>query len=479
MKDINSIYNLGNIQINIFILKIIVISLCTYFLGFKLINKNIDINIKLILQSVAICIFSIICGILKYEIGYLISIICLILLISILFAKSTENNIGNSIMVIIVSMACNYILFTCSVIVNFIFNMISKGGINDYINFVIISTIHILLFYIIWNMRRLKNGISFLKSNSKNENIDILVLNICIIILISNILLANYNQISSRSTFFGFIIFSIIMFIIIQKSLQLYYKQKLLIKELNETKEELNKKNKEIEELERENLNFSKKSHTIAHKQKALEYKINELLNKRDIEASAEELKERVNKLSNDLYKDITTIELDKTDIEEIDDMLKYMKSECMKNNIDLKVQIKDSITYMVNNIINKEDLETLIADHVKNAIIAINHTDNVNKSILVKIGKIENTYGLYIYDSGIEFEEETLKNLGKKPSTTHKDEGGTGMGFMNTFDTLRKYNASLIIDQIGKPSKENYTKAIIIKFDGKTEFKVNQKPNV
>ena len=120
-----------------------------------------------------------------------------------------------------------------------------------------------------------------------------------------------------------------------------------------------------------------------------------------------------------------------------------------------------------------KEDLETLLADHIKNAIIAINHTDNVNRSILVRLGEIDGIYSVYIYDSGIEFEKETLENLGKKPSTTHKDEGGTGMGFMNTFDTLRKCNASLVIEEFGKPDKDNYTKSIMIKFDNKNEFKI------
>ena len=90
------------------------------------------------------------------------------------------------------------------------------------------------------------------------------------------------------------------------------------------------------------------------------------------------------------------------------------------------------------------------------------------------KLGKIEENYGLAIYDTGIEFENETLENLGKKPSTTHAEEGGTGMGFMNTFDTINKYKASLIINEIGKESETNYTKAIIIKFDQKNEFKID-----
>lgn len=89
-------------------------------------------------------------------------------------------------------------------------------------------------------------------------------------------------------------------------------------------------------------------------------------------------------------------------------------------------------------------------------------------------MGLIDGIYGLYIYDTGIEFEIETLKHLGQKPATTHAEEGGTGMGFMNTFDTLKKYKASMTIKEIGKPSKDNYTKTIIIKFDQSSEFKID-----
>ena len=167
-------------------------------------------------------------------------------------------------------------------------------------------------------------------------------------------------------------------------------------------------------------------------------------------------------------------MELSKTGILEIDDMLKYMQSECIKNNIEFRLQIKGNIYEMINNYISKEDLSILIADHVKNAIIAINYSENINKSILVRLGKINKIYSLYIYDSGIEFEKETLSNLGKIPSTTHADNGGTGMGFMNTFDTLRKYNASLIINEYNKPSNDNYTKSIVIKLDRRNEFTIN-----
>ena len=328
-----------------------------------------------------------------------------------------------------------------------------------------------------------------------------LILNISIITIFSAIYLSKFNTITRNSIGIALILFAIIMFITIQKSLQIYYKQKLLVQELEETKNELEKKNKEIKELEQENLNFSKTSHTLAHKQKVLEYKLNQLINqsaenepnKNNTNASKEnnttnqankpenieteqiqDIKERLAEISKDLYQNEKPTRLAQTGIKRIDNMLEYMQSESEKHHIKLELQITGNIHHMTNKIIEEKDLETLIADHVKNAIIAINHSKNENKSILVKLGKIEENYGLAIYDTGIEFENETLENLGKKPSTTHAEEGGTGMGFMNTFDTINKYKASLIINEIGKESETNYTKAIIIKFDQKNEFKID-----
>ena len=231
--------------------------------------------------------------------------------------------------------------------------------------------------------------------------------------------------------------------------------------------------------LEKENLEFSKTSHSLAHKQKALEYRLSKLVKLGKINEDEEkDIKKELENISEEMYKEPEDVELVKTDIPSIDNMFSYMQSECIKNNIKFELQVVGNIHYMVNNLISENDLETLIADHIKDAIIAINHSDNLNRSILVRIGKIDNVYSLYIYDSGIEFTKEVLDNLGKKPITTYADTGGTGMGFMNSFDTLNKTKASLIINEIGKSCEDNYTKVLIFKFDNQNEFKVNSYKN-
>lgn len=464
----------SDIIMSIDVLKMMFIVICTYFLNFKLTNQKIKINLKFMMHIFCIIVFTIICSLLRYEVNFILALVCLVFLTSIIFDKE---NIVRSVLITIVSLSINYIIFFIAIIINFFINILTKVN-NDWINFIIICLLQIILLNLIFKIKKFKYGIFNIQNKTRNEYLDVLLLNISITVLFVILIIVNTDVVFVLDAIFVIIVSMIIMFITIQKSLQLYYKQRLLIQELEETKSELEVKKKEVEELEKENLEFSKTSHTLAHKQRILEHKIDELSNKSktEKEINKEEennIKATVQEISKKLYTDVKEVELYKTEIPEIDDILRYTQSECTKNNIEFNVQIRGKIYKMINNVIPKEELQILIADHVKNAIIAINYSENINRSILIQIGKIMGNYGLYIYDSGIEFEKETLENLGKKPSTTHAEEGGTGMGFMNTFDTLRKYKASLEIEEIGKPSKDNYTKILKIKFDGKEEYKV------
>ena len=464
------IMGLGDITNIIDIIKIYFICIGTYYIAIKITNEKTNTKAIFIVVTASI-IITIIGKLIKGFYGYTYNLIFIILLETIIFMKNTKNNFTYSMIIIIISTSISYILLSIGIFISFIPNIINNIT-NDYINLFIILLSYTILIYYFTKIKKYSKGFSYLKSKLKNDYLRLIIFNISIMILSSIIILSSYDKEISRSQGRVLVISYIIMFITIQKSLQLYYKQKLQQKELEETKEELEKAKKEITELEQENLNFSKKSHSIAHKQKALEYKLDQLLLNNEI-AEEIDIKDKIKEISKQIQNEDTTIELTKTNIEEIDDMLKYMQSECKKNKINFELQVNGNIHHMVNKFVAKENLEILLADHIKNAIIAINHSENINRSILVKLGLIDGIYSIYIYDTGIEFEIKTLQNLGQVPSTTHADNGGTGMGFMNTFDTLNKYKASIIINEYGKPSKDNYTKYIAIKFDNKNEYKI------
>ena len=468
----DSIFVFGDITISTYILKIFFISMFTYYSFLKVTNVKDIFNTKLFLVCLFTIPISVICGLIKFLSDSFTSIICLFLLLSILYTNITKNLFGTSLLITIITISINYILFFIAILISFLPNLFLHIK-NDVLSLLLINSIYTILICFLFRIRRFKDGFAFLQNNFNTEHFDILILNIGSTLLLCSIILTNLNLKLRKSLFFIFIAFSAIMFLTIQKTLTMYYKHKLLVKELEETKSELEKKNKEISALEKENLNFSKTSHSIAHKQKSLEYKLNKLLLKTEI-ASEIDIRNKVNEISEQCFNQVPVIELSKTNIPEIDDMLSFMQSECTKNNIEFDLQLNGNIYTMINNFISKEDLEILIADHVKNAIIAINYSDNVNRSILVRLGMIDGCYSLYIYDSGIEFEINTLANLGKKPSTTHSDNGGTGMGFMNTFDTLRKYQASIYINENTSPTADDFTKFIVIKFDNQNKFEIH-----
>lgn len=466
--------NLNNISLGVNFIKNLMIVFATQVTIQKIINDKEYFSISKIIEYISFILMEIVVQIVNIKIGFVCSIIVLIFWISCISMIFTKGNIGYNILITTISLAFNYSTYFISLIIVFFINNKIVIIENDVINLILIMLIDAIILYNVFKMKKFKYGIISLQNKFDNQYMENFILMLSVGILYMTVIFANKQFLAIKNIMFIFIIFAALMFITIQKSLQLYYKQKMLIKELDETKEDLTRAENKIKILEKENIEESKKRHTIIHKQKSIEYKLEEMLTKTEMSTEeVAEVRERLEKLNKEVYTEKEVMELDKTGISSIDDMLKYMQSECVKNKIDFTLQIKGNIHYMVHNLVKEEELETLLADHIKDAIIAINHTDNANRSILVRLGNIDDIYSLYIYDSGVEFKPEVLESLGKKPCTTYASEGGTGMGFMNTFDTVRKHKASLIIEEIGKPVKDNYTKVIIIKFDKKNEFRV------
>lgn len=449
-------------------LKVTVMCLYMYYNNIKILALPKKKNYKLILPYfITIILYSLLDLTFKIEMNTTIyTTICVSIIHSIVY----KFKITYSALIALISMSIIQIMLALTTIILYIPTSILNIT-ETYTCFVIINIIQFILLILFWRIKRIHNGITFLKKWKDDEYINLMLLNISSGILFIAVIISNYQEGVTSKFGIMLIIFAIVMFITIWKSLQLYYRQQMLERTLKQTQEELNNKNKEIEKLEAEILEFNGISHSIDHKQKALMHKLEQLQMNNEV-ADEISLRKQIEDITKDLP-DKKNIKLTKTGIEEVDDMLDYMQSECTQNKIEFQLQVIDSIFYMINHYINKDDLKILLADHIKDAIIAINHSDNINKSILVKIGKIAGIYGVYFYDSGIEFEIDTLVKLGNKPITTHKDEGGTGMGFVNTFKALSKSNASLEIEEIGKPTKDNYTKILKVEFDNKNEFRI------
>lgn len=468
-------YNIINM-----IIKNFSINIFSYIIFFKIVNdESINKTKKIIILITSIILTIIYIGVREY-INSIFWVIFSYFYQLIILKNLVENKSYSIFIANLIANAIEYVIFTISSIIEFIPKNIFNITHASNIDFLLIILINGLILKTILNLKRIKKGFAFLKNKITNDFWEVIIINISSSVILAYTLFKDSNGENLKQTLPTFLILSISMITMIQKTLTLYYKQKQMIKTLKEYEDDIKTKDEQIQKLSEEKFKISKLNHEFYNRQKALELKVEELVSNANLnmETAGEiSVVEKINKLSKEYSNKLETIKnLDKlptTEIEEIDDMFKYMQSECKKNNIDFKLQINGNIHHMVNNIIPQDKLVTLIGDHLRDAIIAITSSENTYKSIVAILGIKDGCYEFCVNDTGREFEIETLLKLGLEPVTTYENAGGSGLGFMTTFETLKETKASLIIEEKHKITDNDYTKAVIIRFDKKNEYKI------
>lgn len=380
---------------------------------------------------------------------------------------------------VILSITMSYISLFISTIMNFFIwrNLpidISKNTIFEYIT---IGVVQVLLVYLFFNIKRFKYGFSFLKEKKgNNTNKFGVVIELAIIII--SLLLSSYSRTVSKILAIILSLGGIAMFEWIKKSITKYYKEKMKDRTVEIQQEQIKEKDKKIDDLQTELSKVLEINHKYNHRLSAMERAVIKLEN--EMQANTEfaeeygDILDSLNELSKEYKAEIESInktnKLPKTNIFSIDNLLDYMRQEAEKSKIEFKLQIEFDIKEIIENKIPKNKLETLLTDHIRDAIIAIENSENENRKIEVKFSNKE-FYQVEFYDTGIEFEIETFLNLGLARTTTHKATGGTGIGFMTTFETLKECKASLEIEEF---NNKEYTKAVIIRFDDKNEYRIH-----
>lgn len=464
----------------IFFLKLLAMSILSFYSLNKIMNNNqfskkitikiLVINIFLVLISTFINIF----------INSLVSAMFLCFGSGALWGIIMKYKIGHSMLATIISYAICLIFYTVSIMLEFSIYKVFKIE-NNYINLGIILIMQYVFTYTFFKLKKFKNGFRFFDNKSNSELTDIIMFSISLALILITCLLSSLFGVSDearKNLFITLIVFAFAVIIVIQKTFQMYYKQKLLDNTMKEYEKEIKEKDEKIKELNEEKFNVSKITHKFYNRQKALELLVKETsLMKAETsdEIVSKNVLDMVNELTKEYSEEYEAIKklskLPKTDIAEIDSMFRYMQSECNKNNIEFKLKVIGNIHQLINNIISINKLETLIGDHLRDAINAVKSSNNENKEILTILGVKNDKFELSIYDTGVEFRIDTLEKIGQEAVTTYKGKGGSGIGFLTTFETMKETKASLIIDE-QKP-KSYYTKSVTIRFDGKNEFKI------
>lgn len=345
----------------------------------------------------------------------------------------------------------------------------------------LISAFQLILSFLLFRIRRFKNGFPFLFK--RYAVILALIVSGTVLTLVTwvKIFFEARNYKYYPLLFLGIFIVGIGIIIWIRRGIKSFYLKKIKERDIETLEQELAEKECEIQRLNEKNNILRTANHKITHRLAALEQSVSVLACKLQNSVFSTEMSEElsatleyINCLSHEYQDDINRIKdkksLPSTKIKMLDDLFEYFSEQCSKNNIDFNLNINGSIPYMTEHLISQSQLETMIGDHMQDAIIAVNASDSPFRSVLVLLGLVDNCYELTFYDSGIPFTTDTLMRIGTECITTHADIGGSGVGFMTTFETMRECRASLIINE-KFPNDADYSKSVTIRFDGKSQY--------
>lgn len=459
------------------LIKALFMSISNYYTVIKITNKKIENKLLLI----ALCLSSgIIYVAIRQKTNILIAWPIYYFIFSILYSAFSNTNIRNGSMIALLANAITEISMFVATSCSFIIMKICKTELTEYnaIEYILIGVIQITLVYLFFKIKRFKDGFAFLKNDKLNRKIASITISI-IVLSISIILGLQYNAWVETFLIVGIAVGGILMIYWIKKSITKYYKEKMKERTVEIQQEQIKQQDERIKDLQTELADVLQINHKYSHRISAMEKAVIKLGTKLQAnEEFAEEygdILSSIKKLSKEYKEEVASViketKLPKTNIFSTDNLLEYMKQEAEKDKISFELKIDFDINEILETKIPQNKLETMLADHIRDAIIAINCSENKDRRIKVVLDKEDNNYQIKFYDTGREFEIETLSKLGLKRTTTHKATGGSGIGFMTTFETLKQCKASLIIEEY---SNQEYTKAVIIKFDNKNEYRIH-----
>ena len=462
-------------------------TLITYTTFYIFIKSNNILNItnkNIIYCAIFSMLMGIMYGIFINWISNFIIILILIILVSIFIASATHINFECSLLKTFVAfvLSFSFYLISLSISLGFLTSPLFDIGVQNPIIILICMLIQYFLVKRFFMIKRFSNGFSFLKEEDKLYNFTIVGLILGgTLILFFSIFRMNQNTNERNFAMIAFALIILGSYIWIKRSITLDYRERMRNREVNMLKEELEaekeknvKLNEEISELAKINHKYSSRIKASEESVKKLAYMFNKT-NNTEFGNELSDITKLITDLSSQYSNEIASKlkyakKLPSTNVKGVDSILAHMQKESLDNNIDFELKTNCSVNHLIEKYIPQNRLETLLGDHIKDAIIAINSGNNNLRKIYVIFDIIDNCYQISFYDSGIDFEIDTLINLGIEAITTHKDTGGNGFGFLTTFETLKECKASLIIEEINFKNS-NFSKAIHVLFENNSSY--------
>lgn len=467
------------------------ILICAMYFCLKSKRKEVDIK-----SIITMIMFSLIGGVIVAVLDNKMRAASVPVLLSLIFAfvcLLLREVATNALMITIIAYPISYaILMISAMLIGLLPFMLPYSFVEK--NSQLLSLIlQIVLIHIPFRIKRTKRGIEFIYNN-----IATFIIGLCVIYISMMLNTAKFDVYGVIYYLCAFIL-SILLFLYWRTAITRHYLERLSLRNIDSLNAELVEKTNYIKELEEDKARIEKLNHKNYKLIPAMEGAVMHYLDgvKSFVESNADNpafaefaaaketdmagFIDEGNRLLGELNKMLAEWEdivhnddidgkkdLPVCGVTRVDYILSYMYERSLKENFVLKVDVDSELTGLTEKIITDEDLGTLIADLIENAIIATRY--NNGKDILVRLGMMKKEYTIEVYDSGIPFDKEVLAKYGYEQITTHADDSGSGIGMMQTYEILSKCGASLFIDEFAE-GEGMYTKRISVVFNKKHQY--------
>lgn len=454
----------------LYFIKYIAIIFCSIYLYTRLLNlpKSRHMSAPVLIFGISLsCLISFLESVFPYAI-----ILIMVLASFFFFVCFYQTAPEISITVTIVSYGISYVAFTISIIlVGLLFLLQSSGtSYNHMLYQLITSIVQFVITTLPFRIRRLRNGMPFLMN--KLYSFPVMLVSVLTLLCSTLIRTPQYDRAYIIPFLFIFLL-ALFIYLSWKNNITKTYLDKLKENDIAGLNAELVKTQSKIKELENENQELSKLVHSDNKLVPAMTLAVESFI--RDASGLSADAAQTGRQLLADLEQLSSTRKgilreqdhrchtIPPTGSSVIDNLLKYMQQKAYEASIELDVTLSCSIGDLTEKHIKESELSTLLADLLENALIATSH--NNGHHILLTIDIIEKFYTISIFDSGIPFSKEVLSDLGLTRHTTHKEEGGSGIGLVAAFELLRKRGASFIIEEY-EPDAGLYSKKISVIFN-------------
>lgn len=341
----------------------------------------------------------------------------------------------------------------------------------------VMSLCDIIATILLMRIPRFRSGFQFFEKRD-NLGVGIAISGVLIVLMCIRYGTKNISGVT------GGLAFSIIVAVIlvgfglylwIRRSITNHYRERMKLRSEAFYQQTLAENEQKLEQMRQSNEFLAKVVHRDNHLLSALNASIDDYFNSGD------------RAFRDDLFRNIQTLARERAELIDreqraskilpstgnllIDGSLSDLYVKAVAHGIDFNLDVSVPVDEIIGKYLSQTELQTLLCDHIKDAIIAVDARGEGTGKILVSLSVKDNSYDVTIFDSGVDFAPDTLAKLGRERVTTHAESGGSGVGFMTTFATLRRACASLFITEF--ENKTPFSKSVSFRFDGLSAFAI------